>query len=273
MEQTPEKILTVESKYGPPITMFCFESLPSVAELAKKYAKDGCADRTCIFSPIDETKTVKDKKGHETAVRGLYLSLILRPTFFPQQAGFMNHLSASAFATTLQGYTTYPIGIGWVSDVFAETEKIGSVNIESRLDHFSGYEYLIFHFAAEIEEKVFPVRLSDLMRRVFEGDFSSQELLMASSLLDKFFALYSDYKATAKFLSDYRTRFVMNGLSAVYTRGGRKKKCKLLGIDAVTGKLRVEMPNGAIVDFSGRSGLILPDSLTKRNPKIKKSET
>ncbi len=263
MEPTPEKILTVESKYGPPVKMFCFESLPSVAALAKTYAKNGSADRTCIFSPIDGEKTKKDKKGRDVPARGLYLSLILRPLFFPQQAAFINHLSASALATTLENYTELPIGIGWVSDVFAESLKIGGVTVESRLDRYSGYEYLILHFAAEIDEKIFPVRLSDLMRRVFEGDFSSQELLIASSLLDRFFALYAEYQNTANFINDYRSRFVMNGLTAIYTRGGRKRKCKLLGIDADTGKLRVEMPNGAIVDFSGRSGLILPDVLPK----------
>ncbi|GEM_PF-2635178 len=267
MEPTPSKVLTVESKYGPPITMYCFDSLPSVAELAKERAKSGAPDRTCIFAPIDESRVKKDKKGRDVPTRGVYLSLIMRPLFFPQQAGFMSHLSASALATTLETYTELPIGIGWVSDVFADTEKIGSVNIENRLDRFSGYEYMIFHFAVEIDEKIFPVRLSDMMRRVFEGNFTSQELLMASSLLDKFFSLYAQYQNTSKYINDYRYRFVMNGLSATYTRGGRKKKCKLLGIDAETGKLRVEMPGGTIMDFSGRAGLTLPETLPKRNNK------
>ena len=170
---------------GSVIKLECHDSLPSTARLAKQYAQNSrdYPDRYVIFA--EERKRATDA-GKQIVERGVFMSLILRPSIFPSQAGLLSALSAAAFATALEEHTTRKIGIGWVSDIFCGDKQIGKVSIEGKLDDFTSYEYLIVSFSATLSDEDFPPRMTDLVRQVFEPENSSIALIIAKHILNNF---------------------------------------------------------------------------------------
>lgn len=203
--------------------------------LAKDYAKSNYPDRYVVFS---DKRMINDEGDIE---EGLYMSLILRPSLFPSQAALLGAMSATAMATALEEHTSKRIGIGWVADIFCEGVKIGGVNIEGKLDNFTTYEYIIVTFSAKLGEKNFPPRLNDMIRQVFEKDNASIPMIIAKTILNKFFKLYVNLKTSSKFMEEYNSKFVQRGVNAKYYDGTRKRNCRVCGIDKSTGALLIEL--------------------------------
>ena len=89
------------------VTLECHDRLASTAKLAREYAANGYPDRYAVVSEFD------DERGADK--RGIYLSCILRPSFFPSQAPLLTALAAVSFVTALEEHTQKRLGIGWVS--------------------------------------------------------------------------------------------------------------------------------------------------------------
>ena len=158
------------------------ERLDSVASLAREYAKNGYPDRYAVLAEYDG--------AHEADGKGLYMSLILRPSIFPSQAGLLSSLSAVAMTLALDEHTSKKLGIGWVSNIYCNNKYIGGATIEGKLDNFTTYEYIIINFAVKLSKEDFPNRITDLIKKVFESDNTSVGVIIAKTLLSKFFPLY-----------------------------------------------------------------------------------
>ena len=244
----------------------CYEQIPSTHELARKYAKLGFGDGYVIFS---EKQTAYDSLGRPLcegeSESGVFLSCILRPSIFPSQAGFLGAMSAVALYSALEEQTEKELGIGWVSDIFCEGRKIGMTSMEGKLDSFSAYEYIIISFSVKLTDSDFPPRMSDLIKKVFESENTSLSLIVAKKILAKFYEFYPRrIKAPEKFMEIYRRNFILNGVNTKYVDGVKKKKCKILGINA-DGRLMVENSKGEIVNISGVKSITIPDRIKVKN--------
>ena len=177
------RTMIMRTQDGQLLHLECHETLPSVADLARKYARAGVQNGHVIFS---ENQTDYDIFGaplkSATGEKGVIVSCILRPSFFPSQSAFLGAISAVSLITALEEHTTKSLGLGWVSDVFCEGKKIGTSSIEGKLDTFGTFEYIIVHFAVRITEQDFPPRLTDLVKKVFESENTSISLIIAKNI-------------------------------------------------------------------------------------------
>ena len=259
--------IIVRTSEGKILHLECHESLPSTHELARIYAKMDCTDGYVVFS---EKQTKYDSLGRPlpegASEHGVYLSCILRPSIFPSQAGFLGAMSAVALQTALEEHTDKDIGIGWISDVFCEGEKIGTTTTEGKLDSFMAYEYIIISFAVRLDDEKFPPRLSDLIKKVFESENTSISLIIAKKILEKFFTLYPRrVKTPEKFMDVYKRKFILGGVKAKYIEGDKKKRCKILGIDNADGRLIIETAQGKMKHISSNKSIIIPDKIKSKN--------
>lgn len=232
------------------VKLECHDRLLSTAALAKQYARMGYPDRYVVMTQ-SERQRGSDKQG-------LYMSLILRPSFFPSQASLLSSLSTVALITALKEHTTKRLGIGWVSNVYCEGRSIGGITIEGKLDNFTSYEYIVVTFAVTLSGENFPPRLTDLVRKVFEKENSSIAMIIAKTVLNKFFALYATMKTNTSFMNQYRQHFLFHGKKIKYVRNGKKRRCKVLGINNADGALIVETKNGEISHITSPVGVITP---------------
>ena len=239
---------------GNVIKMEHHEHLPSVSALAKQYAMQGYPDRYVVLAEgVDGSSE-----------RGLYMSLILRPSIFPSQAVFVGPAAATACALALQEHTIENIGIGWISDLYCNLRYIGSVGVEGKLDNFTSYEYMIVNFAVRLSNKNFPPRLTDMVRKVFESESASIQMIIAKNVLDKFFGFYISIKSPQKMMNSYKNLFAMRGERVKCTIGDSAKSCKILGVDSATCALVVEERSGKITNVTTPKGVVISKKLKKK---------
>lgn len=260
MEYTPINTVTIRVHDGGIARLECHASLPSTVALAKEYAKAGYPDRYIVFTDTLEV-TDDTKKKKNTRKHGVFLSCILRPSIFTSQVGLLPHMAAVAFVTALEEHTSKNLGIGWISDIFCETDKIGGVTVEGKLDGEFNYEYIIVSFSAELSEESFPPRLADMVRKVFESENTSVSMIIAKNILNKFFPLFANLKNHVKFMEIYSKKFVQRSCSARYMESGKRKKCKILSVDLENGALIVEGADKKIIKLNSQKNIIISNKL------------
>lgn len=248
-----KNIVTMRASDDSIVKLECHERLLSTAALAKQYANMGYPDRYVVIAESER------QRGSEK--KGLYMSCILRPSFFPSQASLLSALSSVALVAALREHTTKKLGIGWVSNIYCEGKTIGAVTIEGKLDNFTSYEYIIVTFSVTLSEENFPPRLTDLVRKVFESENSSIAMIIAKNVINKFLPIYVNMRTNTKFMNHYRQSFLLHGKKIKYTVNGKKTTCKVLGINNDDGALIVELKNGEIKHITSPTGVVIPKKI------------
>ncbi len=257
------RTVIMRTNEGKILHLECHESLPSTHELARSYARSGYTDGYVVFSEAQTKRgALGETLSEKEPERGVYVSCILRPSIFPSQAGFLGAISAVALVSALEEQTTKKLGIGWISDIFCEDRKIGTTTTEGKLDNFTTYEYIIVTFAVKLTDSDFPPRLADMIKEVFESESTSIPLIIAKNILLKFFSFYTKrLKSADKFMDIYKRKFILGGLKTKYFEDGKKKSCKILGIDSTDGRLIIETHDGVIKHISGNKSIVIPNKI------------
>ena len=256
-----KSVVTYREADGSIINFEAHSSLKSPLELARYYATEkNYPDRYVVFTDrLAKVKTIAKKDFEAEAERGIFMSCILRPSIFPSQAALLNAMSTAAMVSALEDHTSKEMGIGWVSDVYCDGVKIGTVSLEGKLDNFTTYEYIIISFNAKLSKENFPPTLADMVKKVFESENTSVNMIIARNILTKFFKFYQNIKTPQKFMSEYTQRFAMRGKKVKYFRDEKWKAHKVLGIDSRTGELIID--NGKNPDIRVSSPVLI------QNPK------
>lgn len=237
------------------------DSLESTADLAKSYANSAYPNKYVVFTQ-NQTGGSAYKGIISEKQSGIFMSCILRPSFFPSQAGLLAPLAAVALLTALEEHTESKLGIGWLSDIYCNGKKIGGVNIEGKLDSFSSYEYLIVTFAVAIDEKDFPPRLNDMIRKVFESDNDSIHEIIAKTILHKFFSVYSSLKNPAKYMDTYLRKFALTDKRIKYIKDGKKRTCRVVSVDKDICAMTVDIGKGELIKITSPSGVVIPSKIS-----------
>lgn len=238
------------------------QSLPSTVALAKEYAKIGYPDRYAVFAERQtELSALGTTLTDGESERGVFLSCILRPSISPSQVGIIGPLGALAFAHALEEHTMKEIGIGWISDIFCDGVKIGGATIEGKLESRTSYEYLILSFAVKLDEKNFQPRLTDMVKQVFEENCVSVPMIIAKTVLNKFFSIYTELRTPEKHISDYVGKFALTDKKITYLNNGKKKSAWVIGVNEEDLTLNIELKDGKKINVSSASSVIIPNKL------------
>ena len=260
--QKKDNVISFRVSDGNSIKLEYHDFLHSTTELAREYARAGYPDRYAVFAQKQTSSILTGTKlGDKEYDKGIFISCILRPSIFPSQAGILGPLSTIAFATALEEHTKKKLGISWIKDIYCDNVKIGGCSIEGKLDDYTSYEYIIITFAARLDPKNFPPLLTDLVRQVFEDESQSLGMIMAKTVLNKFFNMYRDLKSPEKHMDLYRNKFVLVGKNIKYLHGDKKLKGKVIGIDKETTALLVESKKGEIIKITSPSNVIIPNKI------------
>ena len=243
----------------------------STAALAKEYAIQGYPDRYAIFTEHQATAEITGTKLREGELEhGIFISLILRPSFFLSQAASLGTISVVALTQALEAYTSKELGIGWVSDIFCDGIKIGGTQIEGKIKDINSFDYIIVTFAARIDEKNFPPRLCDSVKRIFEKDNPSLAMMMVKTILDKFFLAYSNIKAADTHKKYYVSKFALLNAKVKYIDSDKCKNATVVGIDKNTLSLIITTKSKGEITISKPSSVIIPGRI---KTKLKKEKT
>ena len=257
-----DAILSFRASDGNTVRLEYKESLPSAAALAREYASLGYPDRYIVFT---EKQTLTSATGgvvsSSDGEKGIYLSCILRPSIFISQVGLLGPLSAVALSTAMEEHTSKKLGIGWVSDIYCDGKKIGYCLVEGKFFDKTTYEYLIVSFSIKTDDKNFPPRLTDMIKKVFEDDNYSLGMIMAKEIINKFFGIYRNIKNSEKYMDVYLEKFILCGKKIKYIEDGSKKNAKVISVDKNSCSLLIETKDGRLVSVTSPSGVIIPNKI------------
>ncbi len=251
-------ITTIRGNDGGIIKLESHIALESTVALARKYAAEGYPDRYAVFS---DKRVYPDGDIED----GLYMSVLLRPSIFPSQAPLLGALTAAAMVSALGEHTDTPLGIGWVSDLYANGVRIGESTLEGKLDNFTSYEYIIVTFSINVTKSVFPPRLTNMIKEVFEEDNGSTIMIMAKDLLKRFFSFYVNLKTSTKFMDVYSEKFILRGRKVKYYDGQRKRSLRVLSVDTKNGALILDGPDGKPLRVFSPSNIQIPRRIKLKN--------
>ena len=245
------ELISVRESDNNIVKLECYNRLDSTTKLARAYACDGYPDR---YAVIAEYLGNSDE-------RGIHMSMILRPSIFPSQAGLLSSLATVALVSALEEHTTKKLGIGWVSNVFCEGRQVGSVSIEGKLDNFTSYEYIIVTFSVMLSDEDFPPRMSDLIKKVFSSENNTIASIIARNIISKFFPLYSSLKVPDKFMTLYMQKFILTGTKVKLLKDGKKQTRKVLGVNPQTCALLLEGPGKTVDAITSPTSVLIPKTV------------
>lgn len=106
------------------------KNVDSTNQLAKKLANEGVAEGTVVVAEEQSTGKGRLQRGwYSPPYKGMWLSMILRPEFLPQEAPKMTLLIAVAIAKILNR-RGIPAGIKWPNDILLDGKKIVGILTE-----------------------------------------------------------------------------------------------------------------------------------------------
>ena len=237
MEYSASNIVTIRIPDGGIARLECHDTLPSTAALAREYARQGYPHRYVVFS--ENKESYDSKKEMKTVQNGVYISCILRPSIYTTQSGLLAHLATVALVKALEEHTSRKLGIGWVSDVFCSGSKIGGVSLEGKTNSDYGFDYIIVSFYIDLDKNIFPPRITDMIKKVFESDNNSVSMIIAKNVLERFLPLLDDLKNPPKFMDVYNDKFIQRNRRIRYISEGKRRTGRILNVDS-DGSLIVE---------------------------------
>ncbi len=111
-------------------TMFHFEDIPSSNNEAKRLALDGAPDGTIVVAEAQSTGKGRLSRGwYSPARKGIWFSVILRPSFLPQEAPKCTLMAAVAVVRAMKSMG-FPVGIKWPNDILYKGKKLVGILTE-----------------------------------------------------------------------------------------------------------------------------------------------
>lgn len=161
-------------------------------EMAWKDVKEGAV---LIAKKQTAGRGRKGRSFYSPANTGLYMSILLRPSFSPKQTALLTPMTAVAVAEAIEEITEEKIDIKWINDLLLDGKKICGILTEASIaSDGSRMEYVIVGIGVNLSdpENGFPLELSDIAGSL---KAESSELInhVASRILRKFMRYYLDF--------------------------------------------------------------------------------
>ncbi len=165
--------------------------------------------------------------GHQTAGKGrmgrsffspantgLYMSLLLRPTFASTEALSITTCAAVCVSEAIEACTGKVCGIKWVNDIYMEGKKVCGILTEAALSQTGSLRYAVLGIGVNIlpPEGDFPKEIADIATSLLDRTDTQNDLrcTLAAEILNRFWQYYPTL-TEKHFYTGYRDRLFLIG--------------------------------------------------------------
>ena len=221
----------------------------STNNTAKEYAGDNAIHGTTI---IAETQTMgKGRLGRNfssPASTGIYMSVIIRPTFGIETASLITSATAVAVAEATEELCSCPVMIKWVNDLYINEKKICGILTEASLGlEMKSLDYAVIGIGINVRS-VKSCFDNELLKTVSsiedEAEIAIDRNALCANILNKL-EKRLDTIESRDFLSEYRQREYLTGKEITANVGGESIQGFAKGIDD-NANLILEMPDSSV---------------------------
>lgn len=248
----------VESHVGSEVfgrQVVCFDVTDSTNIQAKVLAEQGCPHGLVVVS--DQQVKGKGRRGRtweSPKGTGIFMSLVLRPTFVPNKAPMLTLVMAYSIAKTLFHTSEADIKIKWPNDIVINGKKVCGILTEmsTEIDYIN---YVVIGVGINANMESFPEELSEIatslkMERGLSGisDATVARAELIGMILSEFESQYERYCECGdlSFMQDeYNEMLVNKGRLVRVLEPGNEYEAVAIGIDEA-GELLVRRDCGDV---------------------------
>lgn len=191
-----------------------FETIDSTNNYAKKMAKHGAAEGTVVIADSQTAGRGRLGRNFFSSLDGIYMSVILRPTFEADKIPLITVAAAVATAEAVDEICGVKTGIKWVNDIYLNDKKICGILTESSINSqnlSSEFAVLGIGINLSLAGVTLPNDIKDIAGYIFEDktddDFKKK---LSIKILDNFFEYYKNL-LQKDYINDYRNRSILIG--------------------------------------------------------------
>lgn len=192
--------------------------IPSTNTALKRLAADGAPEGTLLIADAQSGGYGRLARAFFSPPNtGLYMSLLLRPTWEATYAAFLTPLAAVATAMAVEELTGHTIEIKWVNDLYLGEKKAAGILVEGAPAPDGVHmAYAVIGIGVNLfpPESGFPPHIANTATAVFPSDhrprFKQLRDAMAHRITSHIARLY-DAMPSIAFLEEYRRRSLLIG--------------------------------------------------------------
>lgn len=210
----PYKKLALNTKNGKEISVEKYRELPFTNDVLKSFARAGAEEgRVIIADRQSSPHGTLDKKNFKDDNSGLYMSILLRPSFGVKRSLMLTSMAAVAVVKAIKDHSGLDeeLGIRWVSDIVYKKTKIAAILAEGAINDENGFDYIILGVSVNLLSSIFPPKLTDIVAEIFSEDGEGLRDKIAKSILRYFFEMYENFGTDTSFIDEYRHMSILDG--------------------------------------------------------------
>ncbi|SHJ89378.1 biotin--[acetyl-CoA-carboxylase] ligase [Paramaledivibacter caminithermalis] len=172
----------------------CFKTIDSTNNYAKKLALDGALEGTIVIS--EEQTGGRGRLGrHWVSPAGdnIYMSMILRPTIYPNEAAKITIIAAASIANSINKVTGLEAGIKWPNDIIIDNKKVCGILTEMSAE-LNNINYVILGMGVNVNIDKFPKEIDHIatsLKKALGTEVSRKEILI--NIVKEFEELYYNF--------------------------------------------------------------------------------
>jgi BirA family biotin operon repressor/biotin-[acetyl-CoA-carboxylase] ligase len=147
-----------------------FSTLPSTNAALKEMADDNAPHGTVLIADSQTAGYGRFKREFFSPVGGLYMSILLRPPFIPENPTKITAAAAVMVSRAISRVCGLETNIKWVNDIELGGKKIGGILTEAKFGADSKIEWIVLGIGLNILAKQFPDELSHKAAALFNDD-------------------------------------------------------------------------------------------------------
>lgn len=245
--------VSVEKRLKNDCRVIVLESVDSTNNYLKKLAENGERENTVVIAECQSSGKGRLGRSFFSPKSGLYLSILLRPTFSAEKSLFITAAAAVAVSDAIEEISGKTTGIKWVNDVFIGNKKVCGILTEAAVDfETGGLYYAIPGIGVNIYHPAngFPPEIRDIAGAVFDTEPDEKDLKqkLAAAVINNFFDIYNNIE-NSDFMQKYKQKSCILGKEIFVLRNETKTKATVLDIDEKAG-LVVKYENGEVETLS-----------------------
>ena len=229
------------------------DEVDSTNTFAKKLASEGAPHGTAVIADMQTCgKGRLGRKFVSPSGKGIYLSVVIRPTFGIELAPMITSAAAVAAAKAVEMLTETDVQIKWVNDLYMNGRKICGILTEASISpKMKHLDYAVIGIGINVRSvrDDFDDELKSIATSI--EDETGKRIdrnTLCGAVLDSLEEVLGSME-NRSFLDDYRRRELLTGNMITANIGGVTRTGKALGIDN-NANLIVQFPDGTVKNLS-----------------------
>ncbi len=213
---------------------YSFIYLDSV-DSTNRYAKElDAAENTVIIARQQTAGRGRLGRSFLSLTDGIYMSVILYPTLFPETITLITTAAAVAVSRAIDEICGVKTDIKWVNDIYLSGKKVCGILCENMLSTSCDTPHkTVLGIGINLSDKMgaLPKEIENIAGFVFNGEYNQnlkQNLII--KILDNFFIFYKNLEKK-EFLEEYHKKLFIIGKTVTVSCGEDTFTANVIGLD------------------------------------------